>query len=155
MNSLLLLAVLQAVGPSGRPADVLGFEPGTDSMLADWRQVSTYVNGLAQRSPYVHVDTLGRTTEGRPFLLLTITSPANQARLAAIKQAQKLLADPRLLTDARLAELRTTQPAVILISNNIHSTEIASSQMGMTLAYRLATDPALTRLLDSLVVLMI
>jgi len=27
--------------------------------------------------------------------------------------------------------------------------------MGMTLAYRLATDPALTRLLDSLVVLMI
>jgi len=41
-------------------------------MLADWQQVSSYMNGLAQRSPYVHVDTLGRTTEGRPFLLLTI-----------------------------------------------------------------------------------
>ncbi len=155
MNSLLLVAVLQAVGPSGRPADVLGFEPGTDSMLADWKQVSTYLNGLGQRSPYVHVDTLGRTTEGRPFLLLTITSPANQARLAAIKRGQKLLADPRLLTDTLLAELRATQPAVILISNNIHSTEIASSQMGMTLAYRLATESGLTRLLDSVVVLMI
>jgi len=147
--TLLLLALLQS------PAASLGFEPGSDSLLADWTQVSTYMNGLAQHSPYVHVDTLGRTTEGRPFLLLTITSPANQARLAAIKQGQRLLADPRLLTEARLAELRTTQPAVILISNNIHSTEIASSQMGMTLAYRLATDPALTRLLDSLVVLMI
>jgi zinc carboxypeptidase len=145
----LLLALLQS------PAASLGFEPGADSMLADWKQVSTYMNGLAQRSPYVHVDTLGPTTEGRPFLLLTITSPANQARLATIKRGQKLLADPRLLTDALLAELRATQPAVILISNNIHSTEIASSQMGMTLAYRLATDPALTRLLDSLVVLMI
>ena len=147
--TLLLLALLQS------PAASLGFEPGTDSMLADWKQVSTYMNDLAHRSPYVHVDTLGRTTEGRPFLLLTITSPANQARLVAIKRGQRLLADPRLLTDATLAELRATQPAVILISNNIHSTEIASSQMGMTLAYRLATDPALTRLLDSLVVLMI
>ncbi len=147
--TLLLLALLQS------PAASLGFEPGTDSLLADWTQVATYMNGLAQHSPYVRVDTLGRTTEGRPFLLLTITSPANQARLAAIKRGQKLLADPRLLTDALLAELRTTQPAVILISNNIHSTEVASSQMGMTLAYRLATEPALTRLLDSLVVLMI
>src|SRR6267142_2526720 len=155
MNALLLMVVLQAVGPSGRPADVLKFEPGADSVLADWRQVSGYMNGLAQRSRYVRVDTLGRTTEGRPFLLLTITSPANQQRLAEIKQAQALLADPRRLTATTLADIRSRQPAVILISNNIHSTEVASSQMGMTLAYRLVTDPELRRLLDSVVVLMI
>src|SRR2546427_2210462 len=126
MTHLLLLAVLQAVGPSGRPADFLGFEPGSDSMLADWRQVSGYMNDLAQRSRYVRVDTLGRTTEGRPFLLMTITSPANQERLAEIKRVQALLADPRRLTDTALADIRTKQPAVILISNNIHSTEVAS-----------------------------
>lgn len=124
-------------------------------MLADWKQVSGYMNSLAQRSPYVRVDTLGRTTEGRPFLLMTITAPANQARLAEIKRAQALLADPRRLTDSTLNAIRPTQPTVILISNNIHSTEVASSQMGLTLAYRLATDPDLTRLLDSVVVLMI
>ena len=155
MSALILLAALQTVGPSSRAADFLGFEPGADSVLADWRQVSGYMNGLAQRSRYVRVDTLGRTTEGRPFLLLTITSPANQQRLTEIKQAQALLADPRRLTDTALADLRTRQPAVILISNNIHSTEVASSQMGMTLAYRLVTDPELRRLLDSVVVLMI
>ncbi|MDP3909130.1 MAG: M14 family metallopeptidase [Gemmatimonadales bacterium] len=155
MNALLLLAVLQAVGPSSRPADVLGFEPGADSLLADWGEVSAYLNGLARQSPYVAVDTLGRTTLGRPFQLLTITAPANHARLAAIRRGQALLADPRRLTDAALAELRTSQPAVILISNNIHSTEVASSLMGMTLAHRLATEPALTALLDSVVVLMI
>ena len=155
MTTLLLLAVLQAVGPSGRPADFLGFEPGADSMLADWKQVSGYMNALAQRSDCVHVDTLGRTTEGRPFLLMTITSPANQARLAEIKRVQALLADPRRLSDTAFAQIRKTQPAVILISNNIHSTEVASSQMGMTLAYRLATEPELTRLLDSVVVLLI
>jgi zinc carboxypeptidase len=155
MNALLLVAVLQAVGPSGRPADFLGFEPGTDSTLADWKQVSTYMNRLAQQSRYVRVDTLGRTTEGRPFLLMAITAPQNQERLAEIKRAQALLADPRRLSDVQLAEIRTNQPSVILISNNIHSTEIASSQMGMTLAYRLATDSTLRPLLDSVVVLMI
>ena len=103
MSALLVLAVLQTVGPSGRPADFLGFEPGADSSLADWKQVSGYMNGLALQSRYVHVDTLGRTTEGRPFLLMTITSPANQQRLAEIKRAQALLADPRRLTDTALA----------------------------------------------------
>jgi len=155
MIPLLLLAVLQSDGPTVKPSDYLKFEPGADSVLADWRQVSGYMNGLALQSRYVHVDTLGRTTEGRPFLLMTITSPANQQRLAEIKRVQALLADPRRLTDTALAEIRSRQPAVILISNNIHSTEVASSQMGMTLAYRLTTDPELRRLLDSVVVLMI
>jgi len=160
MNAMLLMAVLQAVGPSGRPAvprpsDFLGFDPGTDSMLADWTQVSGYMNRLAQQSRYVRVDTLGRTTEGRPFLLMTITAPQNQGRLDEIKRAQRLLADPRRLSEAELGDIRTKQPAVILISNNIHSDEIGSSLMGMTLAYELATDMDLRPLLDSVVVLMI
>src|SRR5206468_7023755 len=149
MTPLLLHALLQTTEPPIRPSAALGFEPGADSVLADWKQVSGYMNSLAQQSGYVRVDTLGRTTEGRPFLLVTITAPANQQRLAEIKRAQALLADPRRLTDTTLADLRSRQPAVILISNNIHSTEVASSQMGMTLAYRLATDPTLRRLLDS------
>ncbi|HYT63778.1 MAG TPA: M14 metallopeptidase family protein, partial [Gemmatimonadales bacterium] len=155
MTPLMLLALLQTAEPPIRPAAVLGFEPGTDSVLADWKQVSGYMNLLAQRSRFVRVDTLGRTTEGRPFQLMVITSPGNQARLAEIERAQALLADPRRLSDTVLADLRRKQPAVILISNNIHSTEVASSQMGMTLAYRLATDPDLRVLLDSVVVLMI
>lgn len=137
------------------PAAVLGFEPGTDSVLADWGQISGYLNTLAVTSPYVRVDTLGRTTLGRPFQLITVTSPANQARLAAIRAGQRRLADPRTLSPDLLDSLRRTQPAVILISNNIHSTEIASSQMGMTLVWRLATQPAQRALLDSLVVLVI
>ena len=108
MHALLLLALLQSNGPTVQPSTFLGFEPGTDSMLADWKQVSGYMNTLAQRSQFVHVDTLGRTTEGRPFLLMTITSPANQARLAEIKRAQALLADPRRLTDSTLAAIRRT-----------------------------------------------
>src|SRR5262245_43167580 len=143
MIPLLLLVTLQTAQPPISPSAHLGFEPGTDSMLADWKQVSGYMNRLAQQSRYVRVDTPGRTTECRPFLLMASTAPQNQERLADIKRAQALLADPRRLSDAQLAEIRAKQPAVILISNNIHSTEIASSQMGMTLAYRLVADSTL------------
>ncbi len=161
MKRLLVLALLLAARLSAQqlplpsPFAGLGFEPGTDSVLADWGQITTYLTSVAVASPLVRLDTLGRTTLGRPFLLLTITSPANQRRLEELKRGQRLLADPRGLTPATLAELRATQPAVVLIDNNIHSTEIASSLMGMTLAYQLATDPALTRLLDSVVVLVV
>lgn len=148
-------SVAQSIPPIPPPAAVLGFEPGTDSMLATWAQVSGYINRLARASAAVRVDTLGRTTEGRPFQLVVITSPGNQARLAEIKSAQRLLADPRLLGDATYDSLRGAQPAVVLIGNNIHSDEIASSLMGPVLAYRLATDPALGALLDSVVVLLI
>jgi hypothetical protein len=137
------------------PSQALGFEPGTDSLLADWRQITTYMQGLASASPYVRVDTLGRTTLGRPLVLVSITSPANHARRAAILAGQRRLADPRTVTPVQLDTLRRTQPAVILISNNIHSTEIASSQMGLTLVWRLATDTAWRSALDSVVVLVI
>jgi len=124
-------------------------------MLADWGQITTYLTAVAEASPLVRLDTLGRTTLGRPFLLLTITSLANQRRLKELQRDQRLLADPRGLTPAALETLRVTQPAVVLIDNNIHSTEIASSLMGLTLAHQLATDPELTRLLDSVVVLLV
>jgi len=161
---LLLLIVLVAPTPSRltaqrpplpSPYAGLGFEPGADSMLADWGQITTYLTAVAEASPLVRLDTLGRTTLGRPFLLLTITSLANQRRLKELQRDQRLLADPRGLTPAALETLRVTQPAVVLIDNNIHSTEIASSLMGLTLAHQLATDPELTRLLDSVVVLLV
>jgi murein tripeptide amidase MpaA len=47
------------------------------------------------------------------------------------------------------------QPAVVMISCNIHANEIASSQMAMELAHRLATDDTLQRALDRVVVLLV
>jgi len=160
------LAVFVAVGVGGRlpaqrpaavpaPATVLGFEPGSDSMLADWGQITRYFAQLAAASPRVRVDTLGPTTLGRPLLLVIVTSPTHQAHLAALRAAQRRLADPRGLSARALDSLRRAQPAVVLIGHNIHSTEIASSLSSMVLAHRLATEPALAHLLDSLVVLLV
>ncbi len=137
------------------PRDHLGFEVGADRKLADWPEITAYFARLAASSRSVRVDTLGPSTNGAPFIVATISSPENIARLDAIRAGQALLADPRRLTPDDERRLLREQPAVILINCNIHATEIASSQMAMELAWRLATNDTLQRHLRDLVVLLI
>jgi len=143
----------QATVPT--PRSVTKVEIGADRTLADWGQVTRYFTALAKASPAVRVDTLGPTTEHRPFIVATISSPQNIARLDEIRRVQALLADPRKLDAAEEARAIARQPAVIVISCNIHATEIASSQMSMELAYRLATNDTLQQRLRDVVVLLI
>jgi len=135
------------------PRDVIGHEVGADRKLADWGQIGTYFTRLAA-SPAVRVDTLGLTTAGLPFLAVTISHPDNMRRLEEIRRAEARLADPRSLSADEEARLAREQPAVVLISNNIHATEIASSQMAMELAWRLATNDTLQDALRRVVLLM-
>jgi hypothetical protein len=148
-------ASLPAQTPVPTPRSVTKLEIGADRTLADWRQITGYFAALASASPAVRVDTLGPTTEQRPFIVATISTPANIARLDAIRSLQARLGDPRKLDAAAEARAIAEQPAVIVISCNIHATEIASSQMSMELAYRLATNDTLQRALRDVVVLLI
>lgn len=153
--SLCAAATVQAQSSAPTPRAVTKVEVGADRVLADWQQITQYFAALAAASPAVQVDTLGPTTEGRPFIVATISTPENIARLAEIKAVQAMLADPRKLDAATEARAVADQPAVIVISCNIHATEIASSQMSMELAYRLATNDSLQRALRGVVVLLI
>lgn len=136
------------------PSEFLHLTVGADRTLADWKQISAYFARLAA-SPAVHVDTLGATTNGQPFILAAVSSPENIRRLPEIRANQALLADPRRLDAVAEARLMREQPGVLLISCNIHATEIGSSQMVMELAYRLATNDSLQPLLRQTVVLLI
>lgn len=155
-----LLAALVAATPLfaqriPSPQSHLGFRPGADSTLANYEQIGGYLSALAVASPFVELDTIGHTTMGRPMLMVTLASPTNMARLAQLRRWQARLADPRGLTPAGEDSLVAAAPAVVLINNNIHSTEIASSQMAMVLAYRLAADTTWRRYLDRTVVLLV
>ncbi|MGD2136058.1 MAG: M14 family metallopeptidase, partial [Gemmatimonadales bacterium] len=136
------------------PDEVLGITIGADSMLADWSQMQRYFGALASASPTVRLDTIGVTTLGRPLLLVTISDPANQTRLDAIRNGQAMLADPRGVTAERIDSLIRHAPVAVFINNNIHSTEIGSSQFSMVLAHRLATDPSYAEVRRNVVVLM-
>ena len=117
------------------PREHFGFDIGADRQLADWGELTTYYERLARTSARVTVDTLGPTTMGSPFVMLTITSPENHARLAELQEINRRLADPRTIAnDAELQRLLEQGRTVVLITQGIHATEVGASQMSANLA---------------------
>jgi len=142
------------------PRDVLGFEPGEDRRLASWSSVVEYFRRLDAASDRVRFEELGKTTMGAPFVMATISSPENLARLAEYRAVQRRLADPRTLgrdADRRAAALVRRGRAVVLITCGIHSTEVGSTLSSTLIAHRLASsdDPAVRRILSETIVLLV
>ena len=138
------------------PEDYFGFEIGTERKLADWTDLTSYYESLASASPRVMVDTLGLTTMDRPFIMLTITSEENQARLSELYEIQMKLADPRLVSgDEDLKDLLDTGKTVVLITHAIHATEVGGAQMAARLIHRLASsnDEQVQEILDNVILL--
>jgi hypothetical protein len=137
------------------PESVLGYRVGADRTLADWSEITGYFAKLAAATPAVSIETLGKSTMGKPLIAAIVSTPENVKRREAIFAAQRALADPRTLKAGDEAALYATQPAVLVIQCNIHADEIASSQMVMELAYRLATNDTLQAELKNAVVILI
>ncbi len=139
----LLCASIASAVPSAQvtsPEAHLGRPVGADFELADWGEVSGYYRALANDSPRVRVETVGATTEGRDFLLATISSEANLARLEEIRAAARRIADPRGIGDDEREALLERAKPIVFVSIAMHSTETAAPQFGMEFAHRLATS---------------
>ena len=121
------------------PAEHLGHAVGADGVLPTWEQTSSWFHLLGERSPRAHVERVGTTTEGRSFLLATISSEKNLARLDAVKAANALLADPRGATEEAL-NAALDEPVVLFVSSAMHATECAGPQFSMEFAHLLATS---------------
>src|SRR5260370_37790631 len=63
------------------PEAAFGFKPGTDRKLADWNELTAYFKKLGAESDRIRYEELGKTTEGRPFIAVTISSADNLAHL--------------------------------------------------------------------------
>ncbi|HUF76563.1 MAG TPA: M14 family zinc carboxypeptidase [Longimicrobiales bacterium] len=153
-----LLAPPLAAQAVPTPLEHFGFEIGASRRLADWEALTAYFERLAETSPRVVVDTLGQATAGSAFVMLTITSPENHARLDELHQIQMRLADPRLVTDElELEDLLANGKTVVLITQGIHATEVGASQMSANLAYELASseDERILEILDEVILLQI
>jgi hypothetical protein len=122
------------------PSSVLGFTPGDDRTIADWKQITNYFALLAKTSNRVSVQTIGQSTLGRTMIAAFISAPENIRNLEKYKAIQARLADPRkVASDAERDQLIREGKTVVAISCSIHSTEIVASQMSMQLAYNLAS----------------
>jgi hypothetical protein len=138
------------------PEKFLGFRVGTDKKLATWPQVVEYMQMVAKSSDRVRFEEIGKSTNKNPFVLMTISSPANLARLEEIRANQRRLAYPYDLEAKAATEIIAKNPAVILITCTIHSTEIGSTQMTLELVHRLATEKSayVQNILDNVVFLL-
>src|SRR5438270_301607 len=135
--TLLLAAALSAAPPS--PDDLLKMSVGADRTLADYRQIVSYFNALAAASPRVRVETIGKTTLGEDEIMAIISSEENMRSLDKIRGTAARLSDPRGVSEEQANALIRDGKAIVIVTCNIHSTEIASSQMAMEWAYALAT----------------
>ena len=164
LSALLACAVLlhgQVHAQLMPPEEVLGFRVGSDYQVAGWQTVSDYMQHVAANSDRILLEELGKTTEGNDFLMLLISAPENLENLARYQQIQREIALPNEPTaengTAALDTLVEEGKAVVLINCNLHSTEIASSQMSMEFAYQFATTetPQITEILENVIILLI
>ena len=140
------------------PRSVLGFNPGDDRTIADWKQITDYFARLDKASDRVAVQTIGTSTLGRTMIAAFISAPENIRSLEKYKAIQTRLADPRnVVTNAERDQLVRDGKTVVVISCSIHSTEIVASQMEMQLAYNLASasDPDTLSILRNTILILI
>ena len=124
------------------PEEFLGFKVGADYKIADYETISKYFKHLSENSKKITFEIIGKTSQGRDMFMSVISTEENIANVAKYKAIVKKLSDPRYITDAEAAQLAKDGKIVVLITCNIHSNEIASSQMSMEFAYKLVSGTA-------------
>ena len=161
--SLAALLVCVALAPPAaaqeipHPTDYFGFEIGTDGELARYPRILEYLQLLANRSERIDYERRGTTTLGNPYVLATISSPANLARLDRLIEINHRLNDPRGLSETEALALAREGVPFYFLYATIHSTEVGNTQALIKIAHRLATDqsPEIGALLDDIVLLVV
>ena len=152
-----VLAALASAEAIPTPQQYFGFRIGADRKIVRYDKIIEYFQKLASASDRVRFRNLGPTTGGNPFVMLEIAAPATLRNLEHYKTLERrLYFQGGEVPEQEREQIFREGKAVVLITNNIHSTEIGSSQMAIELAYRLATEdsPAVRKILDQVIVLL-
>ncbi len=130
------------------PKSVIGHEVGEWHVTHD--KLVQYAYALAEASDRITIENRGKTFEGRPLLLMTITSPANHGNIESIRSQHISL------TENGSSSLNTTNmPVVVYQGFSIHGNEASGSNAGLAAAYYLAAaeGPKIDELLNNAVIL--
>jgi hypothetical protein len=131
-----------------KPQDIIGYIPGEWHVTHDL--LLNYMRELARVSPRIEVEKRGKTYEGRPLILLIITSEENHNNLEEIRE--KHLA----LTRENASSLNTEEmPIVVNQGFSIHGNEASGSNAALLAAYHLAAAEGeeVQELLDNTIIL--
>jgi hypothetical protein len=154
----LLLAASVAFGQGTiTPAKFGEHTAGDDYYLANYTQLLDYWSKVAKESDRMKLVQIGKTAEGRPFMMAIITSPANHKNLAHYKEISQKLARAEGLTDAQAHALATEGKAIVWIDGGLHATECINAQALFTETYYFLThnDPETLRILNDDILLLV
>jgi hypothetical protein len=123
------------------PEKILGYAIGAPNHLTYTKDIDRYYRALAAATPRVKVWTVGKSEEGREFLMIAVSDDSNMAQIEHFKEITAKLADPRKIKDeAEAQQLIKEGKPIYWASGAIHSPETGSPEMLMELAYRLAVE---------------
>lgn len=132
------------------PEEFLGYKVGADYKIADYETIQKYFKHLSEFSKQIIYQEIGKTSQKRDMFMAVISSEENIRNVEKYRDIIKKLSDPRKISDAEAETLAKEGKAIILVTCNIHSTEIASAQMSMELAYNLITGKSSQEVINSL-----
>jgi hypothetical protein len=139
------------------PESVLGYRMGTARRLPDWGEIVGYYETLAAASDRVEVERLGESTDGLPYIAVTVSSPENLDRRAELRAMLGRLYDPRGLSEDDEARIVEDGKVTAFLLCTQHSNEIGAALMTLELAAELATkdDPETREILDNVVTVIV
>ena len=114
------------------PKEIIGHEVGEWHVSHD--KLVQYMYALANASDRVTIEDRGKTFEGRPILLLTITSRNNHLNI------DKILEKHKKITDYQQNIKIEDQPIIVYQGFSIHGNEASGSNASLLLAYYLAAS---------------
>ncbi|WP_084332138.1 M14 family zinc carboxypeptidase [Runella limosa] len=128
---------------------------GAPGILHNTTAIYGYFQKLSQSSPYLTMQQVGTSEEGRPIHLVAIGNEDAMKRVAHYQKQLSLLADPRKLPASELEKVLGDTKLVYYINCGLHSPEMGSPEMVMELAYRLITaqTPDIKAVRDNIIVL--
>src|SRR5688572_2194963 len=135
------------------PSSVLGYDVG-DRFTAH-HLLMRYIDRLAATSRRVHVDTVGRSFEGREMVTVIITSEANQQRIEQIRNDAVALSDPIGAAASGATGIAGRLPVIVWLGHTVHGNEASGAESAIALMYQLAAgqDADTRMILDSTIVL--
>ena len=113
------------------PKDVLGYYIGEPKKLTYVADIDNYLRALAAASPRVKVMTLGKTDEGRDFVVAFVGSEDSIRNLDTYKGYLAKLADPRGLSDADARDIIAKAKPIYHVTGGLHSSETGPPEMLM------------------------
>ena len=137
------------------PLEFHGYIAGAEGRLTYAEDVYRYMRALEAASPRLKVFSIGRSEEGREFVVVAISSEETIARLDDYAEITRKLSDPRRITEEEARTLIATGKPMYYLTGAMHSTETGSPEMLMELAYRLAVDetPFIRSIRDNVITL--